>query len=125
MISLKHTEDTVPLPTSTYILLDNEKEVGVLQIRHVPSIAPSLPQDMASHIYYEINEEERGKGYGNQILHLAKEEARKLGLQEIRLTVWDANIPSKKIIEANGGELLQERYIDDKKDTFLLYRIVL
>ena len=125
MISLKHTEDTGPLPTSTYILLDNEKEVGFLQIRHVPSIVASLPQDMASHIYYEINEEERGKGYGNQILHLAKEEARKLGLQEIRLTVWDANIPSKKIIEANGGELLQEHYIDDKKDTFLLYRIAL
>ena len=58
---------------------------------------------MKSHIYYEIDGAERGKGFGNEILRLGLEEAAKEGLKEVVVTVESDNIPSKKIIEKNGG----------------------
>jgi predicted acetyltransferase len=40
------------------------------------------------------------------MLALAQDEARKIGLSEIRLTCGRANIASRKIIEKNGGSLI-------------------
>lgn len=125
MYSLKYIKDSGYLPTSEYKFFDDQKEVGFVQIRHKPSVSSGLPNDMASHIYYEIVESERGNGYGNIILKLAKAEAKKIGLEEILLSVWENNIPSKKIIEKNGGQLLRTHYSEEQKENFLLYLIKL
>jgi predicted acetyltransferase len=67
-----------------------------------------LPENFASHIYYEIRPEYRNKGYGMKILELGLEEARKIGLKEVILTTKKDNLASKKIIETNGGLLADE-----------------
>ena len=60
---------------------------------------------MAGHIGYKIRPSERRKGYGKLICRLAIGEARKLGIGDILITCDDDNIGSRKIIEANGGQL--------------------
>lgn len=55
------------------------------------------------HIGYSIRPTRRRQGYGTRILALALEEARQLGLQRVLVTCNSDNLPSKKIIEHNGG----------------------
>jgi predicted acetyltransferase len=124
-VQFKVNIDSGSLPTSEYTLFDGKEEVGFVQIRHKPSVSFPLPQDMASHIYYEIKVSERGKGYGNIILNLTKIEAQKIGLKEILLSVWESNFPSVKSIVKNGGSLLRTYYSEDRKENFFLYVIKL
>jgi predicted acetyltransferase len=55
------------------------------------------------HIGYSIRPTKRRQGYGTRILALALEEARQLGLQRVLVTCNSDNLPSRKIIEHNGG----------------------
>lgn len=48
----------------------------------------------------------RGRGYGALLCKLGIEEARRRGIGDILITCDDDNIGSYKIIEANGGVLL-------------------
>ena len=85
--------------TKRYILYDN-KPIGELGIR------TTLNDDWinkGSQIYYKVRKSARGKGYGNVILKLGLEEAKRLGFEKIRINCDDKNIPSKKIILKNGG----------------------
>lgn len=57
----------------------------------------------SGHIGYGIRPSERQKGYTTQLLSLALQEAKKLGIHKV-LVVCDAyNIGSKKTILNNGG----------------------
>jgi predicted acetyltransferase len=84
-----------------------------------------VPENMANHIYYEINPEYRGKGYGKKILTLGLEKAQELGLDEIYITCMEDNLASKKIIEANGGVFVQETMILSVGKKMLKYKIIL
>jgi len=125
MLSLVLKGTTGELPTSEYELLDDDQKVGFIQIRHRPSGAKEVPPNMASHIYYEIYPPYRGKGYGKQILKLGLNEARKIGLKEVLLTCYEENVASKKIIEANGGTLVESMIIPATHKKFLKYKIVI
>lgn len=111
------------LPTSEYDLFDGETIVGKIQIRHRPSNGKDIPEEMKNHIYYEIFPEYQGKGYGNKILELGLEEAKKIGLHEVYITCMEDNIPSKKIIENNGGEFVKELLIPSRGKKMLKYKI--
>jgi len=100
-------ETTGLLPTSNFELQEDGVVIGTLQLRHTPSKSPIFPVGFENYIYYEIKPEYRGKGYGNKILSSGLEEARKIGLKEVILTCMKDNIPSQKIIELNGGNLLE------------------
>lgn len=108
MHALEHRHTTGPLPTSTYELVVNEKVVGTMQLHHQPMAEAGIPQHMASHITYEVFPEERNKGYAKLMLSLGLEEARRIGLDEVMITVTDDNIPSRHVIEKNGGELVDK-----------------
>lgn len=114
--------DTGPLPTSEFDLIVSGKKVGFLQLRHKPSAGEDIPSHMASHMYYEINETEQRKGYGNLILKLGIKEARNRNFKEIILTVNEDNTPSRKIIENSGGILIDKAKLADGK-MFLKYKI--
>jgi predicted acetyltransferase len=103
MLSLKHTDTSGPLPTSSFDLMNDDAKVGSLQLRHKLSSGVGVPKECASYIYYEIGPDYRGKGYGKEILKLGLEEARKIGLKECIVTCDSNNLASKKIIESNGG----------------------
>lgn len=77
--------------------------VGELDLRHV------LTDDLrrfGGHIGYSIRPSLRRRGYGRLICRLGIEEARARGIGDILITCADDNIASRKIIEANGGMLI-------------------
>lgn len=102
--------------TSTFWLIDEEEVVGVVRIRH-------KEVEFAGHIGYDISPAHRNKGYGFEILKLALEECKKLGLEEVILTCNTGNIASKKIIEKNNGKLLGIIY--DEQEDESLYKYII
>ena len=85
-----------------WLVQDNARILGELRLRH------HLTEMLAiegGHIGYNIRPSERRKGYGTLQLRLGLEKARELGLARVLVTCDDDNLPSAKIIEANGGVL--------------------
>lgn len=97
--------------TSTFWLINKNKVVGVIRIRH-------QEVECAGHIGYDISPDYRNKGYGSEILKLALEKTEKIGIKEVVLTCTIDNIASKKIIEKNKGILLGTVF-DEEEDEYL------
>ena len=124
MIMLKYLGTSGPRQTATYEIMNDEQVVGEIQLRHIPSKSPALPEGFESHIYYEIKPEFQGKGFAKEALRLVLEEARKANLSEVTLTVAENNIASQRVVEANGGEMVKSAIASDGAK-HLKYRIVL
>lgn len=92
-------------PTITYIMYVNNVPVGYICIR--TKIDDNWKR-WSGNFYYAISVNERKKGYGKKILELALDEFRKLGFKEIYGQSSEGNIASAKVIENNGGILLEE-----------------
>ena len=60
---------------------------------------------IGGHIGYTIRPSEREKGYGNAILKEVLKRAKEKNITEVFFTCNEDNIPSRKVIEANNGEL--------------------
>lgn len=99
------------VPASTFLLIreDDDKLLGLVNIRHRLN---EFLFKRGGHISYSIKKSERNKGYGKMILKLAIEESKKLGIEKLLIPCDNDNIPSMKIIEANGGVL--EKIIEIK-----------
>ncbi|MBD5153269.1 MAG: GNAT family N-acetyltransferase [Oscillibacter sp.] len=94
------------VPASTFWLMADGVPMGQGNLRH--RLTDAL-REGGGHIGYAIASDQRGKGYGKEILRLMLEEARRMGITEdILITVNPDNIPSRKVAEANGGELRRE-----------------
>lgn len=98
------------VPQSVFILARIEPDgsrvaLGVSKLRH--ALTRKL-EDIGGHIGYRIRPDERGKGYGTQILKLTLPYARTLGLERVLLTCDADNIRSARVIVANGGVLTSE-----------------
>ena len=88
-----------------YWLMDSDVPVGIGKIRQ------ALTEESREHggnVGYAIGSKFRGHGYGKTLLKLLVEEAKKLKIEEILLTVDKGNIASKNVIEANGGILVRD-----------------
>jgi len=103
--------------TSSFWLIHNSEVVGVTRVRH-------QEVDTAGHIGYDISPCHRQKGYGSEILKLALEEARKIGIQEAIATCNVENIISKKIIEKNNGKLLGTVFDEEENEELYRYSIL-
>lgn len=91
------------VPVSTRWYLDRNTYLGTVVFRHV--LTPELIAD-GGHIGYHIAPGYRGRGYANDMLAQAIKHARSdLGIESILLTCAEDNIPSRRVIEANGGVL--------------------
>ncbi|HEU5226316.1 MAG TPA: GNAT family N-acetyltransferase [Ktedonobacteraceae bacterium] len=89
----------------TYLLLkDGQTVIG--EIRFRPNLVPPY-EKYSGHIGYNIRPLQRGKGYATRQLALLLDEARKLQLAGVSLTIDDENPASVRVIEKNGGKLLQ------------------
>lgn len=97
------------VPHTVFWLVDGDKYLGRLDIRH--ELTQYL-ETAGGHIGYDIRSSERRKGYGKLILELGLEKARQLGLKEIVITCDLDNVGSRKIIEANGGQYIDQT-VDD------------
>lgn len=108
---LEHLEVAEPgdglVPDSTYFCLDQDRGrlVGAVNIRH------SLNEYLLAyggHIGDGIRPSERRKGYGTEMMGLALEECRKLGIGKVLIVCSRDNIGSAKTIIKNGGILENE-----------------
>ncbi len=103
-IDQSHGIDLPPgfVASSEFWLIDNGEFIGRTNIRHMLN---DWLLHIGGHIGYWIRPSKRGKGYGKKILELGLQEAKKLGINNVLITCDVTNIPSKKVIEANGGIL--------------------
>lgn len=98
---------------------------GHIAFRWQPGTS-ALPPYVLGHIGYGVVPAKRGRGYATRALALLLPEARKEGLDEVRLTTDTDNLPSQKVITNNGGTLV-ERFVQSHHGggEALLWRISL
>lgn len=111
----------VPISQFLVVSTEDDRLLGMVNIRHY--LNDNLLK-AGGHIGYSIRKSERQKGYANEMLSLALDECKKLGIDRALVTCDKANIPSSKTILNNGGilesevemdgELVQRHWIDLK-----------
>ena len=99
------------VPGTTLFCLDADRDifVGAVNIRHYLNEALLLN---GGHIGDGIRPSERRKGYATQMIGLALEECRKLGLDRVLMVCDKSNVGSAKSIINNGGILENEIDVD-------------
>jgi predicted acetyltransferase len=90
------------VPASTYWLVCDGIPIGTCNLRHELN---EFLENYGGHIGYSVRPSQQNKGYGTQILRLALEKARGLGIERVLVTCDDDNIASARVIEKNGGKL--------------------
>jgi predicted acetyltransferase len=104
---------------SVYWLADRRGRVlGSARLRHWLT---ERTYRVAGHVGYDIRPSMRRKGLGRLQLDLVCREARRRGMVRLLLTTDEANLPSRKLIEACGG--LQDRSLIRKGRRHLRYWI--
>jgi predicted acetyltransferase len=87
----------------TYWGIVGNRIIGCSRLRL--QLTPALEQ-IGGHIGYDIRPQHRCQGYGTCLLELSLERARTFGLHGVLITCDVDNIGSSRIIEKNGGQLL-------------------
>jgi predicted acetyltransferase len=90
------------VPHSVWWLVEGNEYLGRVDIRHQLN---EYLRNEGGQIGYDIRPTQRGMGYGKLILKLGLKKAKELGFTKILITCDITNLPSKKVIEANGGIL--------------------
>lgn len=90
------------IPASYYWLVSEERFIGEIAIRH--RLNDALRR-YGGHIGYGIRRSCWNQGYGTEMLRLALEKAREMGLERVLVTCDEGNAASARVIEKNGGKL--------------------
>jgi predicted acetyltransferase len=117
---------TVPRLPGFYRWLWDGEFCGQIGIRWQPGTS-ALPPYCPGHIGYGVVPWKQGRGYATLALRLLLSEARTLELEHVELTTAPWNIASRRVIEANGGVLV-ERFTSPPQlggQESLRYRIAL
>jgi predicted acetyltransferase len=99
---------------------------GSIGLRWQPGTT-ALPAYCLGHVGYSVVPWRRQRGYATRALALILPEAARRGLSHVDITTDPGNLASRKVIEANGGTLV-ERFAKGPKyggSESLLYRIAL
>lgn len=110
--SLEVTDETSGVvPDSTFFCLDEERNilVGAVNIRHFLNEGLLLN---GGHIGDGVRPSERRKGVATQMIGLALNECKKLGINRVLMVCDKDNIGSAKSIQNNGGILENEVVVD-------------
>jgi len=90
------------VPQTTYWFMCGDHPIGIIKLRH--RLNDSL-RAQGGHVGYGIRPSERGKGLGVLMLKNLLPEARKLSLDNLLITCFESNEPSRRMVEAVGGKL--------------------
>ena len=90
------------VPATTYWLFVDGYPVGMGSLRH--SLTDNL-RNVGGHVGYAIRQSERNKGHGTLLLKMIIEEARKMNIEKILLTVRNSNTNSIKVALNNNGKI--------------------
>ena len=107
-------EENGLVPDSTFFALDTERNifVGAVNIRHYLNESLLLN---GGHIGDGVRPSERRKGYATEMIRLALEECKKIGIARVLMVCYKDNIGSAKSIKNNGGILENEIPADNGK----------
>ncbi len=101
-VDLPTGERVKKVPSHDYWLVEGKEFIGEASIRYELS---EFLLKQGGHIGYGIRPSRQRRGYGSLALKLSLDVLRKRGVARALVTCDDGNIPSAKIIEANGGVL--------------------
>lgn len=94
------------VPDTVFWLMDDGMPVAFGSLRH--RLTDALREE-GGHIGYAVDGEQWGRGYGKALLGLMIQEARRMGItEELLVTIHPDNTASRRVAEANGGELRRE-----------------
>ncbi len=68
----------------------------------------ALPSYCLGHIGYAVVPWKQGRGYATQALKEILQEVNETGLRYVELTTDPDNVPSRRVIQANGGVFVEE-----------------
>ena len=98
---------TVPRLPGYHLWMWDGEFCGSIGFRWQPGTA-ELPPHCLGHIGYSVVPWKRGRGYATRALQLLVPLAKSEGLAYVELTTDSDNIASRRVIEANGGELVEQ-----------------
>lgn len=99
-LEVKESETLVPDSTFFLLDLDTNKLIGAVNIRHYLN---EYLLKCGGHIGDGIRPSFRNKGYGTEMIRLALDKCRQLGIDKVLIVCNKNNIGSKKTIIKNGG----------------------
>jgi predicted acetyltransferase len=94
------------VPSTSLWWVQGEEYLGRLAIRH--RLTPRL-LELGGHIGYDVKPSARRRGHATAMLAAARPVARALGIDPALVTCDQANLASRRVIEANGGVLEDQR----------------
>ncbi|MNC51228.1 Acetyltransferase (GNAT) family protein [compost metagenome] len=97
------------VPSTTYWLYADGYPVGFAKLRH--HLTDRLRED-GGNIGYAIRPGQRNKGYGTILLSKVLDEARRMKLGQVLVTVWPGNQGSINVALKNNGTIT--RSTEDK-----------
>ena len=105
----KGLEDGWKVPQNVYWLYADGYPVGFGKLRHF--LTDSL-REKGGHIGYAIRPSQRNKGYGTILLKMIIEEAKKMNMDKMLVTIRNDNTPSIKVALNNNGKV--ERVTEER-----------
>ncbi|MBQ1358539.1 MAG: GNAT family N-acetyltransferase, partial [Oscillospiraceae bacterium] len=113
---------TVPFTQYIAVREEDGKVIGALQIRHYLKGDFAL---YAGHIGYSVRPSQRRKGYGTQMLRLALQRCRDMGIDRVMISCVDTNETSRRTILKCGGAFDSTYYYSAADQTIEKYLIAL
>lgn len=111
--SLKTVKEGWVTSSTFFAVRESDKRiVGMVDIRHTLN---DFLRNYGGHIGYGVRPSERNKGYATQILTLALDYCRQIGLDRVMLACEKENTASQKTIIKCGGVLEREYQHTDGK----------
>lgn len=95
------------VPATQLWWVDGDEYLGRLAIRH--SLTTPWLLEVGGHIGYAVRPSARRHGHATAMLAAALPVARRLGIDPALVTCDDTNGASRRVIEANGGVLEDQR----------------
>ncbi|PKK85656.1 MAG: hypothetical protein CVV63_04990 [Tenericutes bacterium HGW-Tenericutes-8] len=98
------------IPEKNYLIVDHEDEIiGFLNLRHYLN---EVMLNTKGHIVYGVKPSARSEKVEKEILKIALEESKEIGIKEIKLVCNKANTSLCKFVLEMGGHLEGEGYND-------------
>jgi predicted acetyltransferase len=110
LAKLETVRHTPPHPafvcSTTWLWAEGDEFIGRIAVRHELN---ARLMESGGNIGYDVRPSRRREGHATRMLAAGLAEARKLGIERALITCLPENAASRKVIEANGGVLEDQR----------------